>query len=151
MDTSELVGRLRHHAPDETAQKAHGAWREECLRFALELNRLLPDGREKSLAVTRLEETVMWGSKAVARGALPLEPRPAQAETGLEVQRLLAELKYVGAQRDRYKAEMGRRYTPSQVRDAQTAEADRVTAALREQVTGLEAQLALVRNFEEQK
>lgn len=56
---------------DATAPK-HISMRKRYKDFAYALDELLPDGREKSLAFTALEEAAMWSHKAVARTA-PLE------------------------------------------------------------------------------
>jgi hypothetical protein len=41
------------------------------LDVACTFNVLLPDGREKSAAVAKLEEAMMWGSAAIARNGGP--------------------------------------------------------------------------------
>lgn len=38
---------------------------------ALYLNDILPDGRDKALALTRLEEAEMWAMSAILRGEYP--------------------------------------------------------------------------------
>jgi hypothetical protein len=37
------------------------------LNLADKIERLLPDGREKALAITKLEESAMWASAAITR------------------------------------------------------------------------------------
>lgn len=36
--------------------------------LALLVDELCPEGREKSLAITKIEESVMWANAAIARG-----------------------------------------------------------------------------------
>ena len=38
----------------------------EARRFALLIDDLCPDSREKSLAITKLEESLMWADKSIA-------------------------------------------------------------------------------------
>lgn len=68
MDKADLDRRFAYH-PAETEEKrdAHAKVRGMCGNLAWELNELLPEGREKSLAITHLEETMMWSNAALAR------------------------------------------------------------------------------------
>lgn len=68
MDRADLTHRFAYHPPagDET-RRAHEEVRELCGDLAQELNERLPEGREKSLAITHLEETLMWSNAAIAR------------------------------------------------------------------------------------
>lgn len=72
MDPRDIENRFAFHAAT-TAEKqlAHGTVRSECLHLAEFLNGALPEGREKSLAVARLEEVMFWGNAALARPPLP--------------------------------------------------------------------------------
>lgn len=46
-------------------EQYHGELREDFVAFAVKLD-TLPDGRNKSLALTALEEASMWSHKALA-------------------------------------------------------------------------------------
>lgn len=68
----DLDNRFAYHPPkDDATREAHERVRTLCRALAEELNRMLPEGREKSLAVTHLEEVAMWSNAAIARRADP--------------------------------------------------------------------------------
>jgi hypothetical protein len=74
MEDSDLKHRFQFHPADAmNTQEAHKAVREICLDAAVEINDLLPDGREKSLAITKLEEAMFWANAGIARGDGPKE------------------------------------------------------------------------------
>lgn len=71
MDTERLRHDFDYHAPDAEKVKKHEALRY-CLRLAAEdIDKTVPDCREKSLAITKVEEAMFWANAALAR-----EPRP---------------------------------------------------------------------------
>lgn len=67
MDRADIDNRFTYHAPDEAAQRKHASIRKEAHEIAEWLNHILPEGREKSLAITHLEEVVFWANAAIAR------------------------------------------------------------------------------------
>jgi hypothetical protein len=66
MDTDELRHRFAYHAPVGGKAHAHELVRSAAGELALGIDRLAPDCREKSLAITALEESMMWAN-ALAR------------------------------------------------------------------------------------
>lgn len=68
MPRAEIVRRFSYHAPDSDKVKAHEFVRGLCRTMASELDEELPEGREKALALTHLEEVMMWANAAIARG-----------------------------------------------------------------------------------
>jgi hypothetical protein len=56
-----------HAATTDEKRDAHTSVRQECRRLADHINETCPDGREKSLAVTAIEEAMFWGNAALAR------------------------------------------------------------------------------------
>lgn len=70
LDEADITKRFTHHVPVARQQNDHGAIREAYLVFAKTLAEWLPDGREKSLAFTALEESSFWAHAAVARMTL---------------------------------------------------------------------------------
>lgn len=69
MNIEELDNRFGFHAaPDEEKRNAHSSVRMAMEQAAITLNTLHPhDCREKSLAITHLEEAMFWGNAALAR------------------------------------------------------------------------------------
>jgi len=70
MNYEDLKNRFSFHPAvlDDTKRK-HELVREKTLELSLFLNELLPEGREKSMAVDRLEEVMMWSNAAIARSS----------------------------------------------------------------------------------
>jgi hypothetical protein len=64
----DIVNRFAFH-PANTPERAkqHDDVRETCRGLASVLDHMLPPGREKSLAITKLEEVMFWANAAVAR------------------------------------------------------------------------------------
>lgn len=68
MEIVELLHRFHYHPPlQETTKDLHQDIRSRCWGLASYLNDRLPDGREKSLAITHLEEVMFWSNAAIAR------------------------------------------------------------------------------------
>lgn len=64
----EIARRFAFHAPaTQEKRDEHTSVRQACRRLADELNERLPEGREKSVAVTKLEEVMFWANAAIAR------------------------------------------------------------------------------------
>lgn len=68
MDNEQITHNFTSHAPesDEVATKLADLTTEFVI-MAKMLNRTLPEGREKALAITNLEQCSMWSKAAVAR------------------------------------------------------------------------------------
>ena len=66
----ELPRRFGYHAPDAERGRRHAEMRNHLLEVALTIDANVPDGREKSLAITHLEEAMFWANAGIAR-----EPR----------------------------------------------------------------------------
>jgi hypothetical protein len=67
-DRNELARRFAYHPPQREGIAAlHTHIREQAHGLAEWLDEVLPHSREKSLALTHLEETMMWSNAAVAR------------------------------------------------------------------------------------
>lgn len=68
MNSADIAHRFAFHAATtEEKRDDHASVRQACRAAADRINELCPDGREKSLAITHLEEAMMWGNAALAR------------------------------------------------------------------------------------
>jgi uncharacterized protein YgfB (UPF0149 family) len=72
--TNDIEDRFAFHpAVDDQVKDAHKAVRDALKTTAHYFNGFLPDGREKSLALTKLEEAMFWSNAALARHGLKKE------------------------------------------------------------------------------
>lgn len=64
----DIENRFTYHPPaGEQEAFAHNQIRGFCGELATHLNYALPEGREKSLAITKLEEVMFWANASLAR------------------------------------------------------------------------------------
>lgn len=67
MTSEDIENRFSFHPATLSTAHVHDKVRARCKSLAESLNEILPEGREKALAITHLEETMFWGNAAVAR------------------------------------------------------------------------------------
>jgi hypothetical protein len=67
MNVDDLKNRFTYHPVVGDQAERYQKLREACLNLSLLINELAPDSREKSLAITHLEETSMMANAAIAR------------------------------------------------------------------------------------
>lgn len=63
----ELKHRFTYHAPKGSQADRYVLIRDAGYDFADVINVSAPDSSEKSLAITKIEEAVMWANAAIAR------------------------------------------------------------------------------------
>jgi hypothetical protein len=63
----DLTNRFTHHPPKGDQAFRYGEIRNRAHAVASLIDEMCPDGREKSLAITHLEQAVMWANAAIAR------------------------------------------------------------------------------------
>lgn len=66
-DEKRLNNNFTYHAPKETQPERYEMIRTEAKNFASNLMRNCPPSRELSLALTALEDAVMWANASIAR------------------------------------------------------------------------------------
>lgn len=64
---SQLENNFKYHSPKEGQPEKYEAIREKAKQLAYLIGDLCPDSREKSLAITKLEEATMWANASIAR------------------------------------------------------------------------------------
>jgi hypothetical protein len=64
---TDLENRFTYHSPKGDQAERYENIRYIAREFANDINRMCPDSREKSLAITALEECVMWANASIAR------------------------------------------------------------------------------------
>ncbi|SKM81285.1 Uncharacterised protein [Mycobacteroides abscessus subsp. massiliense] len=65
--TADINNRFDYHRPSDAKVQVHEAVRTGASALAHQLDAVLPPGREKALAMTKLEEALMWANAAIAR------------------------------------------------------------------------------------
>lgn len=56
-----------YHAPKNDQTARYASIREKAKELAYMIDELCPESRERSLAFTKLDETVMWANASIAR------------------------------------------------------------------------------------
>lgn len=56
-----------YHAPKAGQQELYQMIRAKAKELAILVDSSVPEGREKSLAMTKIEESVMWANAGIAR------------------------------------------------------------------------------------
>lgn len=65
---TDLENRFAFHpATTEEKRNDHSSVRMKCLELAYFIKNKVPSGHEQDLAVTRLEEVMMWANAGIAR------------------------------------------------------------------------------------
>lgn len=63
----DLENRFTYHRPTEAQQKIYPLIRDKAKELAYIIKDNVPNGREQALALTKLEEVVMWANAGVSR------------------------------------------------------------------------------------
>lgn len=62
-----LKEKFTYHKPTDEKIKKYESIRNLAHEFARNVGKECPDSREKSLAITKIEEAVMWANASIAR------------------------------------------------------------------------------------
>lgn len=66
-DVEDLRKNFTYHKPKDNQQSRYIEIRDSAFHVALLIKGHTPKSREQSLAITKLEEAVMWANAAIAR------------------------------------------------------------------------------------
>ena len=67
IEQKDIDNRFTYHPPSDTKATKHVMIRESGKTLTEIINENVPDGREKALAITKIEEAVMWANAGLAR------------------------------------------------------------------------------------
>jgi hypothetical protein len=67
MEPADLENRFTYHPPKGDQPHVYELIRDSGRNLAGLIDRVCPDSREKSLAITNIEQAVMWANAAIAR------------------------------------------------------------------------------------
>jgi hypothetical protein len=67
LDPEDIKNRVTYHPPTEEKIRKHSLVRGHIQTVMEDFNETLPEGREKSLVFTKLEEVMFWANAAVGR------------------------------------------------------------------------------------
>jgi hypothetical protein len=67
IDRAAWVERMTYHPPTPEARQKHDALIDGFVDLGVLVLELVPEGREKALVLTKLEEAKFWASAGVAR------------------------------------------------------------------------------------
>lgn len=63
----QIENNFKYHAPKDGQAGSYETIRANAKLFAVVIDQLCPNSREKSLAITKLEEAMMWANASIAR------------------------------------------------------------------------------------
>ncbi|MEV2908587.1 hypothetical protein ABNF65_07975 [Paenibacillus larvae] len=67
MSNPQIENNFKYHAPKPEQVEKYTALREKAKELAYLIDDLCPNSREKSLALTNLEQSIMWANASIAR------------------------------------------------------------------------------------
>ena len=71
MDAKTIARNFTYKSPNGDQPKRYEDLRENAKILAFKINSICPEGREKSIAMAKLEESVMWANASIAREDKP--------------------------------------------------------------------------------
>ena len=66
-DINDIINRFDHHPPKGDQPETYSKLREAAKNLAFTLYDECPESRERSLAMTNLEQMLFWASASIAR------------------------------------------------------------------------------------
>lgn len=75
MTNEQIINNFTYHKPIGTQPERYDSLRAEARTLAFKIQTHCPESREKSLALTKLEEAIMWANAAIARNENEVSPQ----------------------------------------------------------------------------
>ena len=69
----KIENAFTYHPPKYGQPEKYSIIRKQAMGLAYLIDEIVPDSREKSLAITKLEECVMWANAGIARNEVEHE------------------------------------------------------------------------------
>lgn len=66
-DLIDINNRFTYHKPHGDQNQRYVELREQARELALKIHTRCPESRERSLAITNLEQSIMWANASIAR------------------------------------------------------------------------------------
>lgn len=66
MNKEQIINNFTYHKPTDDMIPKFEELRNKARELSLLIDELVPDGREKSLAQTKLQEVVMWSNAGIS-------------------------------------------------------------------------------------
>lgn len=82
MTQTDLRHRFMYHQPFGNQPQRYQELRNAGYDFAMLVAATTPESREQSLALTKIEEAIMWANAAIARNEKPPYPGAKEAQDG---------------------------------------------------------------------
>jgi hypothetical protein len=67
LEESKIINNFVYHPPKDGQAGKFIMIRDSTRELALLINQLVPDSREKTIAISKIEESVMWANAGIAR------------------------------------------------------------------------------------
>ena len=64
---NQIENNFKYHSPKEWQPEKYTELRNKAKELAYLIDELCPASREKSLALTKIEESIMWANASIAR------------------------------------------------------------------------------------
>lgn len=64
---AQIENNFKYHAPKPGQAERYEQLRNKAKEFAILLNEICPNSREKSIAMTKIEDATMWANASIAR------------------------------------------------------------------------------------
>lgn len=80
IDYNEVVNRLGYHPATEQTKELHAGMRQLFIYSACAVLAAVPAGREQSLALTALQEAMMWANAGIACNLAPVNTEELDEE-----------------------------------------------------------------------